>query len=106
VRLLFTNPARTDLVAIARYITRASGHREVGLKFSRELREHCEKLASLPAMVGRPRPDLGRDLRSFPFRNYLIVLRYEGDAIVVARILHGRRAIAALFGDEAPPGES
>jgi toxin ParE1/3/4 len=106
VRLSFTNQARTDLVAIARYIARASDHRDVGLKFSRELREHCEKLASLPAMVGRPRPDLGRDLRSFPFRNHLIVLRYEGDAIVIARILHGRRAIAALFSDETPPDDN
>lgn len=100
MQLLFTDLAQTDLVTITGYISRASGHREVGMSFSRALREHCEKLANLTSMVGRPRPDLGRDLCSFPFRNYLIVLRYEGNAIVIARILHGRRAIAAIFDDD------
>src|SRR5580704_2090020 len=38
--------------------------------------DYCEHLAKLPGMMGRPRPELGHDVRSTTFGNYVIFLRY------------------------------
>ncbi len=47
--------------------------------------------------MGRSRPDLGRQLRSFPYRGYLIFYRPIQGGIEVARVVQGRRNIASLF---------
>ena len=97
MRLLLTAPALTDLSGIARRLAQASGSKAVGMSFSRDLREQCQKLASLPGTLGRERPDLGPRVRSFPFKGYLIIFHYGDDAFEVARILSGRMNIADLF---------
>jgi toxin ParE1/3/4 len=101
VRLLLTPAAQADLIAIARYLTTASKNRTVGLAFAKALREKCERLAELPGQLGRERLDLGANIRSFPFKGYIVVFRYENDTLEVARVLSGRQDIAALFSDSA-----
>jgi toxin ParE1/3/4 len=56
----------------------------------------CHRLASQPEM-GRLRPELAPNLRSFPVRNYVTFYRPTQDGIEVARVLHGSRDIDALF---------
>lgn len=56
-------------------------------------------LATQP-MMGRARPELAADLRSFPFRRYVIFYVPLSDGIDVVRVLHNRRDIDSLVGGE------
>lgn len=58
------------------------------------------RLATQP-MMGRARPELASDLRSFPFRRYVIYYLPLLDGIDVVRVLHSARDIDGLVGDEA-----
>ncbi len=83
------------------YITKTSGSLVIGQRFVSVLRQQCSKLASLSATMGRPRPDLRPDMRSFAFRNYVIFFRYKGDTFEVINILEGHRDIETYFrGDD------
>jgi toxin ParE1/3/4 len=54
-------------------------------------------LAGAPAM-GRNRPELGPDIRSFVADRHVIFSRPSGPAgIEVVRVLHGTRDVDALF---------
>jgi hypothetical protein len=55
------------------------------------------KLASLPGTLGRARPELRPDLRSFPYRRYMIFFRYVGDVFEVVNILEAHRDMGAFF---------
>lgn len=70
---------QTDLVNILEYITGQSGSLLIGRRFVDALRQKCRDLASLPATIGRARPELRPDVRSFAFRGYVIFFRYYGD---------------------------
>lgn len=89
--------AKTDLGATFRYCARAWRDREAARLFVHALRDHSKKLAGLPGTLGRLRPELGPDLRSAPFRGYLFIFRYHGDAFQVVRIIQGSRDIPAQF---------
>ncbi len=52
-----------------------------------DLRAQCHKLAALEATVGRPRPELRADIRSFPFKDYVIFFRYHAGRFEVVNIL-------------------
>jgi plasmid stabilization system protein ParE len=97
VKLVLTARARTDLVDIAGYVSRAAANRATGKAFALALRKQCERLAELPGELGRPRPELGPRLRSFPFRGYVIVFCYSDGLLEIARILEGHRDIPAEF---------
>jgi len=50
--------------------------------------------------LGRARDDdLGPGRRSFPVGQYVIVYRTVGRDVHILRVVHGRRDLAALFGD-------
>lgn len=53
-------------------------------------------LAGQPLM-GRERPELAPNLRSFPVDSYVIFYRPTTDGISIARVLHGSRDFNALF---------
>ena len=73
----------------------------VMLKSDETLRTPCAsnaaKLASLPGTLGRPRPDIRPDLRSFPYKGYIIFFRYLPDVFEVVNILEGHRDLATYF---------
>lgn len=56
-------------------------------------------LATQP-MMGRSRPELAADLRSFPFRRYVIYYVPLPDGIDVVRVLHSARDIDGLVGGD------
>lgn len=92
--------AQVSLTAIYNGIADAARNDEVADNFATSLQAQCEKLASLPGTLGRPRPELGQSFRSFPFRGYVIVFRYLPDVLDVVDILSERQDIDAHFKDE------
>jgi toxin ParE1/3/4 len=101
-QLVFRAAARRALAEIAAHIARESGNHAVAENFIERLISYCERFASLPGLLGRPRPELGRTYRSVPFGNYVIFLRYADETgprshLYVVHIIHGGRDVEALF---------
>ena len=90
---------QADLVNILEHITRESGQLIVGRRFVGTLRQQCRDLAALPGTLGRARPELRPDIRSFPYKGYVILFRYVGDTFEVANIIEGHRDIETLYKD-------
>ena len=99
-RLRFSATADDDLGSIAEYIAERSGSRAVAERFTRELRRKCAELAAAPILMGRPRTELRPDLRSHPYKSYVIFFRYVGDALEIVNVIEGHRDIPALFGED------
>ena len=99
-RLVYLASARRDLADILEYVTEESGHLAAGRRFVDALRGQCRKLASLPGTLGRARPELRPDLRSFPFKGYIIFFRCQGNTFEVVNVLEGYRDIVTYFRDE------
>lgn len=57
-----------------------------------------EQLADFPEL-GRVRPKLLPDLRSWAVGDYVIFYRVDPDAVQILRILHGARDLGDLLGD-------
>ena len=58
-------------------------------------------MAQLPSTLGRPRPELRPDVRSFPFKGYVIFFRYlDDDILEIVHIIEGHRDIAAIFAND------
>jgi len=74
-RLVYLSSARQDLRDILRYLTQESGDRALARAFVDRLRRQCAKLAALPGTLGRGRPELRPDIRSVPYRGYIIFFR-------------------------------
>jgi len=66
-------------------------------RFLDSLEETCALLAEHP-LIGRPRPELGENLRSFPVGNYLIFYVPGADGIDIARVIYGGRDLPGVFG--------
>ncbi len=98
-RLVLLDTALANLIEIARYISKKSKNRAIGRRFADELESKCTQLASLPGTLGRPRPDIRSDLRSFPYRGYIIFFRYLPNIFEVVNILEGHRDLPAYFSE-------
>src|SRR5262245_25569580 len=97
-RLRWLPSARADLYRIMEYIARESRSTPVGRRFAALLKDKCGHLASFRATFGVARSDLGQDIRSFPFRGYVIFFRYKDGYFEVINIVEGHRDFEALFG--------
>jgi len=95
VRILAS--ARKDIAAIYSYIEDASGSVAVAKRFTRVLTERCRYLGRLPNVLGRPRPELRPGIRSFPFKNYIIVMRYVENTLEIINVIEGHRDLEAIF---------
>ena len=96
-QLRYLAQARDDLIHIKRYIARESGSQSTAVQFTEKIREQCRKLADLHGEMGRLRPELGENLRSFPYGNYVIFFMYNDDCLEIVTILEGHRDIEAIF---------
>ena len=101
--LVFRRAARHELAEIAAHVARESHDREAGRRFARRLDGHCRRLARLPGLLGRPRPEFGHD-RSGAYEGHLVVFRYADQNgprshIIVIHILSGRRDLGTLFSE-------
>jgi toxin ParE1/3/4 len=86
----FATRVERDLTRIGDII--AEDNRTAAAKFIEGIRRHCYLLAKLPLM-GRARPDLGHEIRSFPHRPYIVFYRFRAalDRVEILRVWHGRR---------------
>lgn len=94
IRVEIKAAAENDLRDIARYIAQDNPSRAVS--YVRELRAKVLSLGERP-MSFPARIDWGAELRSALHGKYVIVFRASADEVVVLRIIHGARDIAALF---------
>jgi len=99
-RLRYTATAQDNILDILVFITRQSGSPKVALEFTGQLRRKCANLAALPGHMGRLRPELRNDMRSFAFRGYVIFFRYIDDVFEVVNVLEGHRDFDAHFHED------
>ena len=101
-RLVYRAAALRDLADIAAYIERESKSRAAADAFIDKILDHCEHLATLPGLIGRPRPELRPHYRSSAFGSYVIFLRYADEDgprshLYIVDVIHGSRDIDAYF---------
>jgi toxin ParE1/3/4 len=110
-RLVYRAAALRELARIAAHIERESGSREAAEAFVDKLTAYCEHIASLPAMMGRPRPELRAGYRSVTYGSYVIFLRYADEEgprshLYIGNIIHGRRDLDAYFAEHQDDGDA
>lgn len=93
-RLAIRPEAIADLESIEDHI--ALDDVDQALAFIERLYEAMTLLAGQPLM-GRARPELGADIRSFPVGRYVIFYQPILSGIDVVRVLSGARDIDAVF---------
>jgi len=99
-RATFLASVRPDFLAILTDIAEQSGSIAVGEAFVRDLRAKCHQLAALEGAIGRARPELRADIRSFPCKGYVIFFRCVSGRFEVVNILEGHRDIESHFRSE------
>ena len=94
-QLRYLAQAKDDLINIKRYIARESGSQSTAIQYTGKIQKQCRELADLPGKLGRPRPELRENLRSFPYENYVIFFMYNEDCLEIVTIIEGHRDIEA-----------
>jgi toxin ParE1/3/4 len=92
-RITKTVQAEQDLDEIWFYI--AKDNTAAADTFLDEIGDSAQLLAREPLM-GRARPDLAPDLRSFPVARYVIFYTPSPSGVEIARVLHSARDIAPM----------
>lgn len=85
--------ARRDLREIAALV--AERNPAAAERLILALRETTRNLARFPGL-GRARPDIARDVRSFPVGRYLILYRETPAGVLIVRYAHGARRLSGL----------
>lgn len=97
-RLSYTSDALDNLVDIVAHVFLQSQSRSVAEGLAQRIQGRCRKIASLSGLLGRARPELGDDIRSFAEGNYVVFFRYrEPDVLEVIAILEGHRDVEHHF---------
>ena len=96
-KLRWLPTAQADLVGILEFVAVQSGSVEIGLRLVDNLRAKCRELSALPGTMGRQRPELRPDIRSFAHKGYVIFFRHVDGVFEVVNIVHGHRDIDAMF---------
>jgi toxin ParE1/3/4 len=92
-----TPQADSDLDDIWYYVASRSRSLDIADRLVDSITDRFLLLASHPNL-GRARPDLHPDLRSFPVGEYVIIYRIADDGVLVLRVVRGSRNIETLFG--------
>lgn len=74
-RLVYLDSALRDLAGIAADIEAFTGSKQAALTSVMRLTRQCERLAALPGLLGRHRPELRIDCRSIAIGSYLVFFR-------------------------------
>ena len=96
-RLVYTPQSKKDLNDIGLYIARDNPRR--AMSFVRDLREQCRKITEA-SKAYRPRPELGKGLRSCTYGSYIVFFFEEPGLVRIVRVLHGAVDIEAQFAEE------
>jgi toxin ParE1/3/4 len=90
----FSQLANKDVAETAKYLFKLNP--VAADRFLTRLDQTCELLAEHPG-VGRPRPEFGEGVRSFPIGSYLIFYTPSAQGIDVARVLYAGRDLKEAF---------
>ena len=96
--------ADEDLQSIFLYSIENFGEAQAE-RYVRHLYETFQMLADHPN-IGRLRPELGDEMRSFPHQRHVIFAIPVGTRTGIVRVVHGARDLDAIFGGDAPPKPS
>lgn len=91
---ILSEKAEKDIVEIWAYV--AADDVDAADRFVDTVTGKLTKLTETP-YIGRLRNDLGKDLRSLPFGDYVIIYRPVEVGIEVVRVVHGARNLTGLF---------
>jgi len=94
-KVIYAPAAVADLDAIWLFIAQEADV-DTATHFLKKLEQACEKIALSPAGF-RLRPEIAHDIRSFPFRRYVIFYFPESYGINIVRIVHSARDIDDLW---------
>lgn len=86
--------ADRDLLELSTYI--ATDRPRAAKNWANRVDEVFVRLSEYPGL-GRERPDLGEDLRSFPIMSGVIIYRRLSDGVEIVRVLHESRDLRAQF---------
>jgi toxin ParE1/3/4 len=92
-----SEPAEGDLADI--WVEIARDHIENADRFIEQLKERMQRLAEQP-LIGRERPEIAKQIRSFPHGEYLVLYRPSATGVGIARVVHGRRDLSKI---DIPP---
>ena len=92
--------AIADLDQIATYIRERN--RSAAFKLISQFERQFELLSERPR-IGRARPDLRPELRSWPHRSYIVLYRAIEGGIEIIRVVHGARDLVAVLAERSPP---
>jgi toxin ParE1/3/4 len=81
-----TQDAKLDLINIRRYTVQQWGI-EQSRKYITKLRKTIQLLSENP-LLGKPRPEVGDDVASFPYASHVIYYIMNRQQLVVFGILH------------------
>ena len=65
-------------------------------RFVEKLQNICIHTIGPNPEIGRQREEIAAGLRSFPYRDYLILYRIDSDYVGIVRVVHGSREIENL----------
>jgi toxin ParE1/3/4 len=103
LRVQISRQARTDVVEIVRYLSKAAGTR-VARNFIVATKDALDLLATVPGMgASRDYPGGEPDMRIWAiprYRDYLIFYRATVKTLRVIRVIHGYRDLERLFGGD------
>lgn len=95
-RYVISPLAGQDIEEIGDYIAQDNPRR--ALTFIAELRSQCAKIASSPKAC-RSRPELGENIRSCAYGNYVVFFQDGPKELCIVRVLHGAMDIETKFAE-------
>ena len=96
--IIWSPEAEQDLFDIYQYLEGEASARTAE-EYLRKIRLTCERIRTRP-LSGRTRNELMPGLRSVLVLPYVVFYRAAGSAVEIARVLHGRRDLDAIFAAE------
>ena len=98
-RVILSEEAISDIISIGRWIAEEAG-REISHAYVGRVHAACLKLGDFPRR-GRPREDLARGVRTFPFEGRVIIAyRVDAEEVSILRVISGARDMERLFEEE------
>jgi toxin ParE1/3/4 len=95
-RVIWAPKAKQDQREVWRYYSRVASP-EIADKLLRDIDRAGERLAQ-QALLWRARDDVMPGLRSVLVHPYIVFYRLTDTSVEIARVIHGRRNLAAIFG--------
>jgi toxin ParE1/3/4 len=88
-----TPQAEADLIDIGDYF--AADNPKAAIGFIKEIEKACALLGGEP-LLGRARPEITPDARSWGVGKYLILYRQRDYGVEIIRVVHGARRLGQL----------